>query len=303
MLLRRAPLLLVIGLLAANLPLLGSAGAATDPLAGLPAGSYVMDDGMIAVPATGPAPSWLTAEVFAAAGAAAENGNAYDWEKGIEVPLGMQFAFIRPGTFYYGPGILQPVGCTTNFIYGSAGSYKIGTAGHCTEKVGEEAIIVTAPTVIVSVGKTSKTTGDGGVGKDWALIAIYPQFQQYVDANVAVIQGPQGVSTVKPTLTSPIAIKHFGHGLVVGAGGTPRAGISTKADTSAFYFSSPSMPGDSGSAVLTAGSASAPLGQAFGLLTHLIVDTRHVPSHMAGTRISVVTDTVKSGDINPLPPA
>lgn len=299
------PRTVVAVLLAAlvSLPLVEAFGPGADPLAGLPDGSYVMDDGMIAIPMTEPAPAWVTDEVFAAAGAAAEKGMAYDWEQGIEVPLGTQFAFIRPGTFYYGPGILQPVGCTMNFIYGAAGSYKIGTAGHCTEKTGEEAIVVTAPTVVVSIGKTSKTTGDGGVGRDWALIAIYPQFQQHVDANVPVIQGPQGSSTVKPTLTSPMPVKHFGHGLVVGTGGTPRVGVSTKADTNAFYFNSPSMPGDSGSPVLTGGSAAAPLGQAFGVLTHLIVDTRHVPSHMAGTRISVVTDTVKSGDINPLPPA
>lgn len=114
--------------------------------------------------------------------------------------------------------------------------------------------------------------------------------------------GPQGgVYSGTLSLTNPVPIKHFGHGLAVGTGGTPRGGVMWKMDSKAIYFSSPSAPGDSGSAILHGGSAEAPLGQAVGVLTHLIVDTRHVPSHMAGTRMSVIPATPTMGDVVPLP--
>lgn len=286
-------------LVVASAPFVTSAQP-SDPLAGLPRGSYVMEDGNIAVPLYAAAPAWLTDEVIAAASAAGEKGMGYDFEQGIEVPLAMQFAFIRPGTFMYGTGLLEPVGCTMNFVYGTPGSYQIGTAGHCIA-TGQNALLVTAPTVLTSIGKAKRSV-DNGVGADWALIPIFPAMQQWVDPNVAVILGPQGgIYTGSPSLTNPVPIKHFGHGLAVGAGGTPRAGVMWKIDSKAIYFNSPSAPGDSGSAVLHAGSVNAPLGQAVGVLTHLIIDTRHVPSHMAGTKISVVPATVTMGDIVPLP--
>jgi hypothetical protein len=281
-------------------PAAGSMEGLLDPLAGLPRGSYALEDGSIAIPMFSPAPAWLTSDVVAKVVEAGERGMGYDVASGTAVPLAQQVLFIRPGVFMYGTGLLEPVGCTMNFIYGSPGAYSIGTAGHCVGP-GDDVLLVTAPTVLVSIGKC-KTSHDNGIGDDWSLTPIFPQFQQYVDPNVAVIQGPQGgVYTGGASLTSPVAIKHFGHGLVVGAGGTPRAGVSTRMETKAFYFDSPSAPGDSGSPVLVAGSAGAPLGQALGILTHLVVDTRKVPSFMAGTRLTQVPATPVMGDINPLP--
>lgn len=291
--------ILLAALTATSLPAVTGAEE-RDVLAGLPRGSYVMEDGNIAVPLYTQAPDWLTPEVIAAASVAGEKGMGYDFAQGIEVPLAMQFAFIRPGTFFYGTALLEPVGCTMNFVYGAKGTYQIGTAGHCIS-VGQDALLVTAPTVLTSIGK-AKRSQDGGVGADWALIPVFPAMQQWVDPNVAVIMGPEGgVYSGTPSLTNPVPIKHFGHGLAVGAGGTPRAGVMWKMDSKAIYFNSPSAPGDSGSAVLHGGSVSAPLGQAIGVLTHLIVDTKHVPSHMAGTRMSVIPTTPTMGDVVPLP--
>lgn len=266
----------------------------TDPLHGLPAGSYVMDDGRVAVPLKLPKPGWYNDVVHSNVIAASAVEMGYDVDKGTAVPLATQFLFIRPGTM-----MLFPSGCTMNFVYGSPGNYKIGSAGHCNA-VGDEVVIVAAPSLLVAIGKTVKSV-DGGVGKDYSLVDIYPQFQKYVDPNTPV-GGPEGGAfTGSITTTAPQAIKHFGHGLVVGTGGTPRAGISTKTGGSAFYFDSPSMFGDSGSAVQIAGSAQYPRGQALGVLTHLVIGTKTLPSNMAGTLVTSVPASVTNGDINPLP--
>lgn len=265
-----------------------------DPLQGLPEGSYVMEDGRVAVPMALPKPGWYNDAVHANVVAASALGMGYDVDQGVAVPLGSQFLFIRPGAM-----MLFPSGCTMNFIYGTPGNYKIGSAGHCNE-INSEVVIVAAPSLLVAIGKTSKSH-DNGIGDDWSLTNIYSQFQQYVDPNTPV-GGPEcGAYTGTASLTSPVPLKHFGHGLVVGTGGTPRAGVSTSMTTKAFYFDSPSMFGDSGSAVQVAGSSTCPRGQAVGVLTHLVIGTKTLPSNMAGTRMSVISATVTNGDVNPLP--
>lgn len=264
--------------------------AATDPLAGLPAGSFWLDEHRYAVPLKAESPAWYTPDVHAKVLAAGAAGNGFDVERGVEVPLATQYLFIRPGAW-----MLFPAWCTMSFVHGSAGSWAIGSAGHCAKR-GDEVVIAAAPSLLVAIGKVSSSV-DGGIGKDWSLTRIAPQFQANVDPDVAVVGGPQGGAYAgSASLASPVPVKHFGHGLGVGTGGTPRAGVSWSMDTRAFYWDSPSAPGDSGSAVLAAGSAQYPLGQAVGILTHLIVDTRKLPSVMAGTRVTAVSADVADGN-------
>lgn len=265
-----------------------------DPLHGLPEGSYELADGRVAVPMKIPKPGWYTEAVHANVLAASALGMGYDVKNGTAVALGSQFLFIRPGAM-----MLFPSGCTMNFIYGTPGNYQIGSAGHCNE-VNSEVVIVAAPSLLVAIGKTGRSH-DNGIGDDWSLTPIYSRFQQYVDANTPV-GGPEcGSYTGTASLTNPVPLKHFGHGLVVGTGGTPRAGVATKMDNRAFYFDSPSMFGDSGSAVQVAGSSTCPRGQAVGVLTHLVIGTKTLPSNMAGTRMGAIPATVTNGDVNPLP--
>lgn len=86
---------------------------------------------------------------------------------------------------------------------------------------------------------------DNGVGHDFALIRIDPEAAHLVDPAIVGIGGPCGTYTGMMSLhdgnevrwlppietdaaTDPLQgmpVLHYGHGLAVGAGGTPRAGL------------------------------------------------------------------------------
>lgn len=293
-------------LLAVPVGLTAASGIAADPLAGYPEGTYVLPDGRLAIPLRAPTPSSYTPGIHEKVLRAAENGMAYDPATDSEVALSPNFLFIRPGAWMWSPSW-----CTMNFIYGAPGSYKIGSAGHCNA-VGQDVVLALMATtgsgyLFVNIGRT-EASHNNGVGDDYSITAIRSNFQQYVDANVAVIGGPQGGAfTGTIYLVSPLPAKHFGHGLAIGTGGTPRAGvvIFSPSDTSTSFATSwwcecAATPGDSGSGVLVM-TPDAPLGQALGVLTHLVVGSQ--ASLVAGTRADAIPYTVRNGDVNPLPPA
>jgi hypothetical protein len=99
-----------------------------------------------------------------------------------------------------------------------------------------------------------------------------------------------------------------GHGVAVGTGGTPRAGVvaytgggDTNDDGAAYAWTGAASPGDSGSGVRAA------TGAAVGNLTHLVVGTRYLPGVIAGTtaakmeRIAGMSIACASLIPNPLP--
>lgn len=62
-----------------------------------------------------PTPSWFTAELAAEAHAAGLRGEGVAIPDGVDYPTsGLLFTGIRPGAW-----ILEPAGCTTNFVFGS----------------------------------------------------------------------------------------------------------------------------------------------------------------------------------------
>ena len=257
-----------------------------------PEGSYQLADGSWAIPLKEPSPPFYTPEVHEKVLAAAEKGLGYDFEAHEEVAL-TTFLFVRPGAW-----MLYPSGCTMNFIYGTPGSYQIGTAGHCGN-VGQTVSILAAPNVAVFIGKIDKSVNQG-IGADGALVNIDPQWQGLVDPNVGDVQGPQGGAYPgPPTPRAAVPLKHVGHGVGVGTGGTPRAGLSLHMAQDYFYFYGGGVFGDSGSPVLHAGSTQYPLGQAVGVLTHLVVGSLGATN--AGTRMSVIPATVVDGDVDPRP--
>ncbi len=65
----------------------------------------------------------------------------------------------------------------------------------------------------------------------------------------------------------------------IGTGGTPRIGVALTWRRDAFGWDGAAIFGDSGSPVRVAGLDAA------GNLTHLVVDTKWLPSFIAGTRI------------------
>jgi hypothetical protein len=251
-----------------------AASAATPELGSSPDWSRV--DGAVpygtghAVPLKAATPAWFTDELAARVDAA----NGAPVAAPSDAPLPGEIG-IRPGSW-----MIAPAGCTMNFVFGSPGSYSIGTAGHCG-KNGEDVVLLTlapggANPVLVALGSVQKSV-DGGIGNDFALVSIRPELQSWVSPTIAVVAGPCGSYTG----SGPEPVFHYGHGLAVGTGGTPRAGLALKWESSAFGWSGAAAPGDSGSAVRVNTGM-----QAAGDLTHLVVDTTWLPSYIAGTRMS-----------------
>lgn len=228
---------------------------------------------------------------------------------------------IRPGSFLWTEeGAL----CSLAHVYGNPGSYKISTAGHCTEKRGEKMTAIAAlgegggllGIVLYEFGKTASTTGDGGIGNDKALIQIYDHAQDITSPTMCFWGGPRGTyeeegALVTMDLSKSIlptfdldpnyvqGIVHYGHGLALGTGGTPRAGIDQFWDDKYYAFYGAISPGDSGSGSNTA------LGEAAGINTHIIlIDPPRIANTMGalmvGTRATIVGD-VADGQIVPYP--
>jgi hypothetical protein len=129
--------------------------------------------------------------------------------------------------------------------------------------------------VLVDVGTVQKSV-NGGIGNDFALVSIRPELQSWVSPTIAVVAGPCGSYTG----SGPEPVFHYGHGLAVGTGGTPRAGLALTWQADAFGWSGAAAPGASGRAVRVNTGM-----QAAGDLTHLVVDTNWLPSYIAGTRM------------------
>jgi hypothetical protein len=221
-----------------------------------------------------PKPDWYTAALHDRVMAAAERGEGVPIPDGVDYDTsGLAFTGIRPGAW-----IIAPAGCTTNFVFGSASDYYIGTAGHCAE-VGDEVTLIAAPGVLMNIGTTVKSVNKG-VGNDFALIDVRPSMEQYVNPSMTYFGGPTGAGSPQPQ----DVVEHAGHGLVIGTGGTPRAGVVVYRGNGdggdAFAWVGAASPGDSGSAVRLAN------GRAAGDLTHIVVGGPYVPGDVAGTTIS-----------------
>ena len=237
---------------------------------------------------------------------------------------------IRPGALLLTVTSSSIGWCSMAHVYGSAGAYDISTAGHCG-KTGDVATVVAAfgnrgdatGVVLLDFG-TYAQSHDGGLGNDWALIDIDAEWQSLVTPTMAFWGGPRGVftktgSTVSATIprkgiiptvtvsTDPLLaqpIVHYGHGTGVGAGGTPRAGVSHTWGTTHFMFEGAISPGDSGSGANTLGGDTVGANmEAAGIMTHLYIDPlmRQGVGIMGGTRATAVTGTVANGQIVPYP--
>jgi hypothetical protein len=126
---------------------------------------------------------------------------------------------IRPGSMMISPFI-----CTMNYIFRKGGTVAIGTAGHCL-KAGEPVVLLTlAPDggdpVLVKLGKVLLKR-NAGIGRDYGLVEVPPARRSWVFPTIADIGGPCGVYSGG----DPQPVAHYGHGLVGGFPGMPRAGM------------------------------------------------------------------------------
>jgi hypothetical protein len=252
-------------------------------------------------------------------------------QPGLVTFAGTGFFGIRPGAWLLLINGDSVGWCSMAHVYGSPGAYQISTAGHCG-KVGDTATVIGAVgnrtvngvpvPVLLDFGKFAKSTGDAGIGKDWALISVLPQYQNLVTPTMAFWGGPRGMFTstgevvsvnllgkqptvgVNPNPTLVQQILHYGHGAGIGAGGTPRSGTSITWRPSYFTFFGAITPGDSGSGSNTLGGDS--VGderEAAGINTHIYVDPslKTGAGLMAGTRATLVSAPLADGQLVPYP--
>ena len=223
------------------------------------------------VPLAADSPAWLTdallRQVRAAQGRPVAAPN--------DAPLPSQIG-IRPGGW-----MIAPNGCTMNFIFQDGqGRLAIGTAGHCVNQLGESVVLLTlAPgsgtAVLVDIG-TVVFRRDAGIGEDFALVRIRPGLYSWVSPTIALIGGPCGTYAG----SGPELVFHYGHGLAIGTGGTPRTGLALSWTRNAYGWDGLGIFGDSGSPVRVTDNKAA------GNLTHIVVDSNWLPSFIVGTRVT-----------------
>ena len=211
----------------------------------------------------------------------------------VDAPLPGEVG-IRPGAW-----MISPYFCTMNYLFQKGGVLAIGTAGHCIDP-GEPVVLLTlAPgssnPVLVELGKVLLKR-NAGIGKDYALVEVPPHLHEWSFPTIGVIGGPCGVYADG----EPTAVAHYGHGLVGGTGGTPRAGMGFELeddpglvkgvdwdwDADSIVWAGYLYGGDSGSPVRVGA-----LG-AVADLTHGIGITGLEPSAIGwGTRVTTITSS------------
>jgi hypothetical protein len=238
--------------------------------------------------------------------------------------IGLAYPGIRPGQWLV-TVTTNPIGfawCSANFVFLKNGNYGLGTAGHCAAKDALGAYPDVTAYVVPPAG-SGKLPGfyhigkfvlshNNGIGDDFAMIQLYPQYNSWVSPTMPVWGGPQGVYTAN----TPTVVEHFGHGVAVGTGGTPRAGVApilTARGGTAFAWYGAGTPGDSGSGV------KAVTGQAVGDFTHIVFFDGQIqccrtigaspgeilPGMLAGTRMTKILQIANgwsflSGSLVPL---
>jgi hypothetical protein len=236
---------------------------------------------------------------------------------------------IRPGAWLLTVTDQEIGWCSMAHVYGAPGSYQVSTAGHCG-KTGDYGTVIGAlgnktvdgvpVPVLYDFGRYSRSTGDAGIGKDWALIGVDAAAQSLVTPTMAFWGGPFGIYRATGDVVSANLVKgsvstnpnpmlvqqilHYGHGAGVGAGGTPRAGTAIAWRSNYFTFFGAITPGDSGSGSNTlAGDTLGAQRQAAGINTHIYVDgsLRTGLGNVAGTRATQVAATLANGQLIPIP--
>jgi hypothetical protein len=269
-------------------------------------------------------------------GARAKKGGGHGGGSGQNTASGGTISYAGAGFFGIRPGAWvllingDSIGwCSLAHVYGSPGSYKISTAGHCGN-AGDTATVIGAlgdktvdgapVPVLMDFGKFSQSTGDAGIGNDWALISIDAAYQPLTTPTMAFWGGPIGTYTpngevlhadlttgdisLTPNPALAQGIVHYGHGAGIGAGGTPRSGAAITWLPDHFTFFGAITPGDSGSGSNTlTGDTVGANREAAGINTHIYVDgsMKTGVGIMAGTRATKVPATLANGQILPYP--
>ena len=149
-------------------------------------------------------------------------------------------------------------GCTFNFVFYKPGTAKdapkayIGTAGHCTEKVGEEI----APTELGTIGKVVydsdlRPEAEEGFYVDFSLIELLPEFVSKTNPEVLHWGGPTRIATDED-LAQGDQIDVYGYGLGFGLREEtrPRYGVLFSWTEEEYQADMPAVNGDSGAPLI-----------------------------------------------------
>lgn len=172
--------------------------------------------------------------------------------------------------------------CTFNFLYYTPGTATkapvayIGTAGHCTDEVGER---VENP----AVGEVGTVVYDSDAAKsavDFSLVRLDPGVVEQANPQMFGWEGPTGVTELD-ALSAGDRIDVYGYGLGVGMfeQTRPRYGVLFDWDEHEYQADMPAVNGDSGAPLLHH-----PTGTAFGIISRyglppevLVPSTDHGP--------------------------
>jgi hypothetical protein len=290
--LRIALSLLAVALVVAAGP---TASASSTASAVRPAANAERFAGGWAVPVSTKGPSWYNLRYFHKVMRAGKQGVRLPADAAIPA-VGLATPGIRPGLWLV-TVTTNPIGfawCSANFVFQSGSTYGLGTAGHCAANDSLGGYPDVTAYVVPPLGQGLPgfyhigkfvLSHNNGIGDDFAMISIYPQYAGWVNPTMPVWGGPIG----QYTSTTPTVVEHFGHGTAVGTGGTPRAGVApifTARGGNAFAWYGVGTPGDSGSGV------KAVTGEAVGDFTHIVVldgiPGEILPGMLAGTRITKI---------------
>jgi hypothetical protein len=189
--------------------------------------------------------------------------------------------------------IVEPFGCTANYIFKDATDWYVGTARHCVNGNGDTLVMQVDTTTLAAVGTVVRhTSGNGDPGNDFALIRLDPAVvaKWGVNPAIPVVGGPQGVYAG----CDPQAVKNYGHGYgVIVAQGKPQGGVAHTWHTDGYGWFGNGAPGDSGSPVVLASNS-----QGAGNFTHIIIfdpDFQYASGQLAGMRLTEILNFVRPG--------
>ncbi|HEV2754946.1 MAG TPA: hypothetical protein VG318_04130 [Actinomycetota bacterium] len=143
--------------------------------------------------------------------------------------------------------------CTFNFVFYEPGTATrapkayIGTAGHCTEKLGDEAELAGAGVI----GKVVYDSDLVKSGVDFSLIEIAPKFVGKTNPEVLVHGGPKRSATVEDLATGDqIDVYGYGAGVGLHEATRPRSGVLFDWTEKEYRADMPAVNGDSGAPLI-----------------------------------------------------
>ena len=145
--------------------------------------------------------------------------------------------------------------CTFNFVFYTPGTAKvapkayIGTAGHCTDKLGEEAELT--ETGIIGTVVYDSDLVKPATGVDFSLIEIDPAFVGKTNPEVLVHGGPTRPATVEDFAVGD-QVDVYGYGILVGETEQtrPRSGALFSWTEKEYQADMPAVNGDSGAPLI-----------------------------------------------------